>query len=265
MWPSPSCGSPPKWRGARRKFSMIDLDDDGVAGLAGAVARGDDARRWAGPGTAAALAAWRVSSREPPPKTPARATSGGRRHGDCHEVAALLLHRSGNITRNIQILMRRAGPTIAGGSRSRSAPRRPGALGGRPGRPRRPLRRHPARARHLRRRPQLPRRDRCPSGWSSGAPTRPPATALAAATTTATTTSRGFSLTHLSGAGCALYGDFPFLPTTEPIDASPAGARRRASTASFQPGFSHAERGGRPGYYSVRLNPVARRRRSTPS
>ena len=25
---------------------------------------------------------------------------------------------------------------------------------------------------------------------------------------------KGFSLTHLSGAGCALYGDFPFVPTT---------------------------------------------------
>ena len=35
---------------------------------------------------------------------------------------------------------------------------------------------------------------------------------------------RGFSLTHLSGAGCALYGDFPFLPTTEPIRTSPAAA-----------------------------------------
>jgi putative alpha-1,2-mannosidase len=28
----------------------------------------------------------------------------------------------------------------------------------------------------------------------------------------------GFSLTHLSGAGCEVYGDFPFLPTTEPLE-----------------------------------------------
>jgi predicted alpha-1,2-mannosidase len=66
---------------------------------------------------------------------------------------------------------------------------------------------------------------------------------------------RGFSLTHLSGAGCALYGDFPFLPTTEPLDASPA-ADGSALDGQFQPGFSHAHESGRPGYYSVRLNPV---------
>lgn len=66
---------------------------------------------------------------------------------------------------------------------------------------------------------------------------------------------RGFSLTHLSGAGCSLYGDFPFLPTTEPIDASPA-TEGASLDGRFQPGFSHAEESGRPGYYSVRLNPV---------
>lgn len=66
---------------------------------------------------------------------------------------------------------------------------------------------------------------------------------------------RGFSLTHLSGAGCSLYGDFPFMPTTEPIDASPA-AEGSVLDGQFQPGFSHAHESGRPGYYSVRLNPV---------
>ena len=66
---------------------------------------------------------------------------------------------------------------------------------------------------------------------------------------------RGFSLTHLSGAGCSLYGDFPFLPTTEPLEASPA-ARGSSLDGEFQPGFSHAHESGRPGYYSVRLNPV---------
>jgi predicted alpha-1,2-mannosidase len=66
---------------------------------------------------------------------------------------------------------------------------------------------------------------------------------------------RGFSLTHLSGAGCSLYGDFPFMPTTEPIDASPA-AEGSSLDGQFQPGFSHAQESGRPGYYSVRLNPV---------
>jgi predicted alpha-1,2-mannosidase len=65
----------------------------------------------------------------------------------------------------------------------------------------------------------------------------------------------GFSLTHLSGAGCSLYGDFPFLPTTEPIEASPA--RPGGGLAGrFEPGFSHRHESGRPGYYGVRLNPV---------
>jgi predicted alpha-1,2-mannosidase len=66
---------------------------------------------------------------------------------------------------------------------------------------------------------------------------------------------KGFSITHLSGAGCSLYGDFPFMPTTEPIDASPA-AEGSSLDGQFQPGFSHARESGRPGYYSVRLNPV---------
>jgi predicted alpha-1,2-mannosidase len=65
----------------------------------------------------------------------------------------------------------------------------------------------------------------------------------------------GFSLTHLSGAGCALYGDFPFLPTTEPLRASPA-AQGGGLQGRFQPGFSHAHERAGPGHYSVRLNPV---------
>lgn len=66
---------------------------------------------------------------------------------------------------------------------------------------------------------------------------------------------KGFSLTHLAGAGCSLYGDFPFLPTTAPLNSSPAG-RGSSLDGEFQPGFSHARESGRPGYYSVRLNPV---------
>ena len=66
---------------------------------------------------------------------------------------------------------------------------------------------------------------------------------------------KGFSLTHLAGAGCSLYGDFPFLPTTEPLEASPA-APGASLDGRFEPGFSHARESGRPGYYSVRLNPV---------
>ncbi|HUC07364.1 MAG TPA: GH92 family glycosyl hydrolase, partial [Solirubrobacterales bacterium] len=66
---------------------------------------------------------------------------------------------------------------------------------------------------------------------------------------------KGFSLTHLSGAGCSLYGDFPFLPTTEPLDVSPA-SDGSALKGQFQPDFSHQRESGRPGFYSVRLNPV---------
>lgn len=65
----------------------------------------------------------------------------------------------------------------------------------------------------------------------------------------------GFGLTHLSGAGCALYGDFPFLPSTEPIRESPA-APGGGLSGRFEPGFSHANERAGPGIYSVRLNPV---------
>jgi predicted alpha-1,2-mannosidase len=67
---------------------------------------------------------------------------------------------------------------------------------------------------------------------------------------------RGFSLTHLSGAGCSLYGDFPFVPTTEPLRASPASPGSGLLDGVFQPGYSHATESARPGYYAVRLNPV---------
>ena len=67
---------------------------------------------------------------------------------------------------------------------------------------------------------------------------------------------RGFSLTHLSGAGCSLYGDFPVVATTEPLLSSPARPGTSLLAGSLQPGFSHAAERARPGYYSVHLNPV---------
>jgi predicted alpha-1,2-mannosidase len=63
----------------------------------------------------------------------------------------------------------------------------------------------------------------------------------------------GFSLTHLSGAGCSLYGDFPFLPTTEPLRSSPVAPEGDGLAGQFQPGFSHRHERGSPGFYSVRL------------
>lgn len=65
----------------------------------------------------------------------------------------------------------------------------------------------------------------------------------------------GFSLTHLSGAGCAVYGDFPFMPTTEALRASPAPNPGPGLAGRFQPGFSHRSESGAPGYYSVELRP----------
>ncbi len=66
---------------------------------------------------------------------------------------------------------------------------------------------------------------------------------------------KGFSLTHLDGAGCSLYGDFPFLPSDQPLNSSPAVQGSSALAGVFQPGFSHANERARPGYYSMRLNP----------
>ena len=56
----------------------------------------------------------------------------------------------------------------------------------------------------------------------------------------------GFSLTHLSGTGCASYGDVPILPTVGPIGASP-----EHDVASF----SHATERSAPGSYGVTLGP----------
>src|SRR6185312_10948628 len=62
---------------------------------------------------------------------------------------------------------------------------------------------------------------------------------------------RGFSLTHLSGTGCAgASGDIPFMPITIPVTGSPsldAGDSRYASD------FSHANEHAAPGDYRVRL------------
>ncbi len=66
---------------------------------------------------------------------------------------------------------------------------------------------------------------------------------------------KGFSLTHISGAGCSGYQDFPFIPTTERITDSPA----TVGTSDLDPGllasFDHAHEHAAPGSYSVELNP----------
>jgi predicted alpha-1,2-mannosidase len=57
----------------------------------------------------------------------------------------------------------------------------------------------------------------------------------------------GFSLTHLSGVGCATSGDFPFLPLTGAVPADPSAAR--------QP-FTHSSEHAEPGGYGVTLGGI---------
>jgi predicted alpha-1,2-mannosidase len=56
----------------------------------------------------------------------------------------------------------------------------------------------------------------------------------------------GFSLTHLSGAGCPVYGDFGVMPTLDGLTTSPG--------AHFAPAsFDHSGEQAQPGYYAVRM------------
>ena len=61
----------------------------------------------------------------------------------------------------------------------------------------------------------------------------------------------GFSLTHISGAGCPLYGDFSVLPTTEALMPS------SGTLAPHVPGNRRDEQ-AHPGYYAVTLSNEAR-------
>ncbi len=54
----------------------------------------------------------------------------------------------------------------------------------------------------------------------------------------------GFSLTHLSGPGCSVFGDFGILPVSGPIQGDPSTLREA---------FSHASERAAPGYYAVTL------------
>ncbi|HLN17552.1 MAG TPA: GH92 family glycosyl hydrolase [Acidimicrobiales bacterium] len=64
----------------------------------------------------------------------------------------------------------------------------------------------------------------------------------------------GFSLTHLSGTGCAAYGDIPVLPTVGSVPASP-------DTATDS--FTHADEAAAPGRYAVTLGPAGIRTQLT--
>jgi predicted alpha-1,2-mannosidase len=58
----------------------------------------------------------------------------------------------------------------------------------------------------------------------------------------------GFSMTHISGAGCSLYGDFGVLPVSGELAESPG-----KNFAPYAPAFDHAREEAHPGYYEVTL------------
>ena len=58
-------------------------------------------------------------------------------------------------------------------------------------------------------------------------------------------TLRGFSLTHISGAGCPVYADVPMLPWTGEIRENPA------TSTSYGLPFAHEKEEAHPGYYAV--------------
>jgi len=63
---------------------------------------------------------------------------------------------------------------------------------------------------------------------------------------------RGFSLTHMSGTGCAGgSGDVPILPYPGTVSTSPSSDKADATYAS---GFAHANETGTAGYYRVGLD-----------
>src|ERR1700760_3107540 len=74
--------------------------------------------------------------------------------------------------------------------------------------------------------------------WSPDTPSRPDGGGYSDSDSSIT----GYSLTHVSGPGCAVAGDFPVLPFTGTLPADPASA-----SASF----SHSTESAHPGSYAV--------------
>jgi predicted alpha-1,2-mannosidase len=64
---------------------------------------------------------------------------------------------------------------------------------------------------------------------------------------------RGFSLTHVNGAGCnpGAAGDVPIMPHVGAVTSSPSGDK---TDQTFASGFSHVNESASPGRYTVRLN-----------
>jgi predicted alpha-1,2-mannosidase len=88
--------------------------------------------------------------------------------------------------------------------------------------------------------------------WSPD--TIPSTTNFAGGYTYSDTAIRGFSLTHLSGVGCPILQDIPFLPTTTPVTTSPSVANSYDVDPRYVPSFSHRGERAQPGYYRVWLD-----------
>ena len=58
----------------------------------------------------------------------------------------------------------------------------------------------------------------------------------------------GFGLTHVSGAGCPLYGDFAVLPINTELSSSPG-----SGIAPYAVAYDHSTEAAHPGYYAVTL------------
>ena len=58
----------------------------------------------------------------------------------------------------------------------------------------------------------------------------------------------GFGMTHISGAGCPVYGDFAVLPIAGTLAASPG-----TSLTPYAVGFDHKTEAAHPGYYAITL------------
>jgi putative alpha-1,2-mannosidase len=59
---------------------------------------------------------------------------------------------------------------------------------------------------------------------------------------------KGFSLTHLNGAGCSTYSDIPFMPYVGTVTNSPA-----TNPAQYESSFSHTAETAYAGYYQAKL------------
>lgn len=80
--------------------------------------------------------------------------------------------------------------------------------------------------------------------WSPDTPSRPAGGGYNYTDSSIT----GFSLTHLSGPGCPVAGDVPFLPTVGAIGSAPG--------STSEP-FAHSSEQAAPGYYAVQLGSPA--------